>query len=387
MNGSAAPSTEKSILREGITAIETGDFDTARAKLFSITEENPKNAEAWLWLSKIATGNGAKLAYLRKAYECDPRRPETQRAFTEFVVRDIAPLAKTDQRAEARKTLLSIVDLYPECEPAWLCLAFLEEKVSDKRNCLANVLLWNPEHKTAREWLESLGPAESDSPADTNQTTGAVLPTGLDIFDGFGTFDLSPIIVGETPPPPLKVGGTAPVVSPKPAEKPVRAIPDKPVEKPAPVGAVTVKPVVAEAPHLPMAPPPEVSRAGGGSKGILVGAAAVAVIVLIGGALFFLKPGPTAKTPTVTSDSPAVQPQSPAATTPAVSDSPKPASAPPTATVAKTADPAEPKKTPPPVEKKTAPTTAIGKAGAPAPTPKKSPAKGDREDGALIRAH
>lgn len=386
MNGSAAPSTEKSLLREGITAIETGDFDTARAKLFSITEENPKNAEAWLWLSKIATGNGAKLAYLRKAYESDPRRPETQRAFTEFVVRDIAPLAKTDQRAEARKTLLSIVDLYPECEPAWLCLAFLEEKVSDKRHCLANVLLWNPEHKTAREWLESLGPEQPEAQTVANRANEAALPSDLDIFDGYGTFDLSPVIVAETPSSQPKAVIAAPVIPPKPVEKPAPAIPNKPVEKPAPVAAVQTKPAVVETPHVPMAPPPEVNRAGGGSKGILFGAAAAAVIVLLGGALFFLKPGPTPKTPTVTSDSPAVQPQSPATTTPAVSETPNPPPPAPTPTVAKSAEPAEPKKTPPPVEKKTPPTAVVGKA-APAATPKKTPAKGDREDGALIRAH
>ncbi len=375
MNSSAVPMSEQKLLQEGLAAIERGDLETARTKLFSVTEENPRNGDAWLGLSKIANGSAPRFSYLRKAFQNNPKKPEIQKALVEFIVLELAPMARSGNKEEAKKYLLSIVEFHPASEPAWLCLAFIEEAEADKRRCLENVLRINPNHQAAKDWLATLG---SEGAVQSSIPT---LPTNLDIFDQTpvenAIFDLSPSITGGLPPqpvPPPQVEKSTP--PPAPAPPPVLA------STPTPA-----KPVLAEAP-----PVEAQSQGSGGAKWLGLAAAAV-LVLLIGGGFFFFRSNGTpdarkdarSESPAPTSapqrSEPATNPEPtsrPATETPAtasVSPKPAPNDRDSKSQAAKTAAPGTDKKP------KAAETAQSGK-----PAAKPAP-KGDREDGALVRAH
>jgi hypothetical protein len=371
MNSSAARITEQTLLQEGLAAVARGDLDIAREKLFSVTENNPRNSEAWIGLSKIATGMAPRFSYLRKAFEGEPDRPENRQILVEFVVRELAPAIRGGNGSEAQKYLFSIVEFFPACEPAWLCLAFSAKTDAEKRKYLENVLRLNPNHRAANEWLASLGPAGENPPQVS-------LPGNLDIF-GNDVFDLSSAFLPnekvEAPEP-----SSAPSIQPPPPPPPV-------FTTPAPVREVSVPPIAA---------PVQESTSTGNAKWFGI-AAAAALVLLIGGGIFFFRPGggPTPAAETKTDSVPAAA-SSPAPTTGTPTSAPAT-----TATAAVPVTPPSTQSATPPNEapstaKKTVPPAAekVEKKGgaetaqtAKSPKPAKPAPKGDREDGALVRAH
>lgn len=370
MNSSAAPMNEQTLLQEGLAAVARGDLDIAREKLFSVTENNPRNSVAWIGLSKIANGMAPRFSYLRKAFEVDPERLENRQPLVEFVVRELAPAIRGGNESEAKKYLLSIVEFFPACEPAWLCLAYAGKTDAEKRHCLENVLRLNPNHQAAREWLASLGPAGTNPPEVS-------LPGNLDIFDD-DVFDLSDAFLpAETKE--AKETSSGPLIQPPLPPPPILA-------SPAQVREASVSPMVAIV---------QESRSAGGNAKWIGLAAAAALVLLIGGGVFFFGSGGTATPPIETKTDSAVAPSavstpSPMTGMPTTTPAPTTASVPvasqttPPATAPGEMPSMAKKPAPPPaekVEKKTrAETAQAAKSAKPAP-------KGDREDGALVRAH
>jgi Tol biopolymer transport system component len=74
----------------------------------------------------------------------------------EQLVKEAVESLKAGDRAVARGKLEAAVKIDPYSERAWLALASVVETVEEKRTCLGNVILINPQNKRAQEMLEKL---------------------------------------------------------------------------------------------------------------------------------------------------------------------------------------------------------------------------------------
>jgi len=78
----------------------------------------------------------------------------------EQLMREAAAAAKAGDRATAKNKYREVTELDDKHERAWLLLASVSDDVEEKRTCLGNVLIINPENARAKELLEQLDRAE-----------------------------------------------------------------------------------------------------------------------------------------------------------------------------------------------------------------------------------
>ncbi len=77
--------------------------------------------------------------------------------------------AKAKNKPEARRLLEKALEIDDTNQAAWMWLATVVDKPSEKRICLENVLELNPNNMRAREALEQLGPAPAQPAAPPEQ--------------------------------------------------------------------------------------------------------------------------------------------------------------------------------------------------------------------------
>lgn len=135
-----------------------GQYDPELAwdEFVKALDKDPGNLMALIGLSDFSIDLGERLSYLKIAEASAPQSPEVKRKIVEFVVGELSPLLKTERREEAFFHLIETVRFFPECEPAWFCLAFLAQNDFDRRGCLEQILRVNPSNRAAIEWLETL---------------------------------------------------------------------------------------------------------------------------------------------------------------------------------------------------------------------------------------
>lgn len=155
-------STEQ-MLKMGIAAAQSGDRVSARNLLLQVTESDPKQVDAWLWLSSISEYPEELLGFLTKVLSLDP---QNQRALEweaatktllakTFVQRGIA--AKTDDEPEfARQCFDRAVSYDDRCESAWFWKSTLAQSDDEREDCLARVLDIDPDNQSARESMNEI---------------------------------------------------------------------------------------------------------------------------------------------------------------------------------------------------------------------------------------
>ncbi len=150
----------RQVLRDGIKAANSGNRQMARVSLLRVTELDPKNENAWLWLASISEFPEELLAFLSRVLEINP---ENERAL-EWAAATKTLLAKTfvqrgvdafeENNSEfAQQCFTQALAYDEESENAWLWMAELADSVDGKINYLEKVLSINPENETALERL------------------------------------------------------------------------------------------------------------------------------------------------------------------------------------------------------------------------------------------
>ncbi|QYO66671.1 response regulator [Leptolyngbya sp. 7M] len=144
------------LLSFAIRKAQSGERPEARAALFRVTEADPKNENAWLWLASISEYPEELLIFLNNVLEINP---ENQRAI-EWKSATNALLSKTFvqrgiEAAEAEKRDVAIecfnraLEFDSENETAWLWMASLAETSESRINFLEMVLEINPSNASA----------------------------------------------------------------------------------------------------------------------------------------------------------------------------------------------------------------------------------------------
>jgi Tol biopolymer transport system component len=71
-------------LREGIVAARRGDRATARRLLLEVTDQDPNNKQAWLWLATSANTLSERRTYLQRVLAIDPENRTAQQALAQL---------------------------------------------------------------------------------------------------------------------------------------------------------------------------------------------------------------------------------------------------------------------------------------------------------------
>ena len=179
------------MLRAGIKAAQGGSRAEARHMLLRVTEADPKNENAWLWLASISEYPEELLVFLNNVLDINP---ENERAL-EWAKATKSLLAKTfvqrgidadkeNRKAFARQCFMQAVVHDSRNEMAWLWLAWVAETEDEKMAHLRRVLEINPKNETALNSLKSskeptveslLSKAKAAAVAGDGESAGALL--------------------------------------------------------------------------------------------------------------------------------------------------------------------------------------------------------------------
>mgnify|MGYP003389995184 CR=1 FL=1 len=144
------------LLNVGIRAAQSGDRADARAALFRVTEADPKNEAAWLWLASISEYPEELLVFLNNILAINPEneRASEWKASTNsllsktFVQRGI-DAAGTGKEDFATECFSRALEFDQNNEMAWLWKASLADTTEGRIGYLETVLKINPQNEAA----------------------------------------------------------------------------------------------------------------------------------------------------------------------------------------------------------------------------------------------
>jgi CheY-like chemotaxis protein/tetratricopeptide (TPR) repeat protein len=151
------------MLKAGIRAAQEGNRAEARQLLLRVTDNQPENENAWLWLASISEYPEELLGFLNNVLRVNP---ENERAL-EWAKATKSLMAKTlvqrginssreNQKETARQFFEQALAQDAENELAWLWLASVADSPEQKAAHLEKVLSINPDNETAQASLKSV---------------------------------------------------------------------------------------------------------------------------------------------------------------------------------------------------------------------------------------
>ncbi|HEX9960721.1 MAG TPA: hypothetical protein VGB00_07310, partial [Pyrinomonadaceae bacterium] len=151
------------MLKAGITAAKEGNRAEARVLLLHVTDSQPDNETAWLWLASISEYPEELLVFLNNVLNINPnneRAVEWSRATRSllaktFIQRGINA-SRESQKDLANQFFRQAIGHDGENEMAWLWLASIADSPEEKTAHLEKVLSMNPENETAQASLKAV---------------------------------------------------------------------------------------------------------------------------------------------------------------------------------------------------------------------------------------
>jgi serine/threonine protein kinase len=144
-------------LAEGIAAARARRMAEAAVLLREVTEQEPENDLAWLWLARSIAPGAEVVNIYRRLLE---RRPDDVTARQGLLAARLAAATadgRAGNRAAARAALLQLAEEYPDLEEVRIGLARLAESKAEAEKLWRNVLRMNPACIEARLALARRG--------------------------------------------------------------------------------------------------------------------------------------------------------------------------------------------------------------------------------------
>lgn len=153
----------KKMLRSGISLAKEGNRVEARQMLLGVTEVDPNNETAWLWLASISEYPEELLVFLQNVLKVNPENEralewakQTKSLLSKTFVQRGINAAQNNQKEFAKQCFLQGIVHDGENEMAWLWLASTSESQEEKLSHLNKVLRINPENETALSSLNAV---------------------------------------------------------------------------------------------------------------------------------------------------------------------------------------------------------------------------------------
>lgn len=169
----------KTFVQRGIDAAGGGQADLAAQCFNQALENDQANADAWLWLAKLADSPEGKLTYLEKVVEIDPSNQEAKEAYAaaqnkinQSLLAEARAAAVAGRNGDANDLLDAFISVNPESEEGWILRAHLADGFDAKIKAFEQVIAINPQNSVAASGIESLrsimamvAPQVEESPA------------------------------------------------------------------------------------------------------------------------------------------------------------------------------------------------------------------------------
>lgn len=150
------------MLQAGIKAAQAGDRSEARQLLIQVTEAEPQNETAWLWMASISEYPEELIIFLNNVLSINAdnaRALEWMKATKSLLAKTLVQRGVDADNAAnadfARQCFLQAIVHDPENETAWFRLASLSDSADEKIAHLQKVLNINPENETAKISLQT----------------------------------------------------------------------------------------------------------------------------------------------------------------------------------------------------------------------------------------
>jgi len=198
----------KTFVQRGIDAADGGQADLAAQCFNQALENDQSNADAWLWLAKLADSPEGKLTYLEKVVEIDPSNQEAKDEYAaaknkinQSLLAEARAAAVAGRNGDANDLLDAFISINPESEEGWILRAHLADGFEDKIKAFEKVIAINPQNSVAVSGVESLrsimalvAPQAEEAPSAVEmENTAFVLETERDaevVHDKSPTQDL-----------------------------------------------------------------------------------------------------------------------------------------------------------------------------------------------------
>jgi CheY-like chemotaxis protein len=144
------------LLDRAILAAKAGDRERARRVLLELTDHEPDNELAHVWLASVARGQEEALGHLRRAWQLNPSRAEVVESLKTTLLRIGVAAAEAGDDVRARAALEECCAVDPGYDRAWLWLASVAESPHSAMGHLRKVLELEPRHPLATSTLERL---------------------------------------------------------------------------------------------------------------------------------------------------------------------------------------------------------------------------------------
>lgn len=152
-----------SLLRSGIDAAKNGNRDEAKALLFRVTDIEPGNEMAWLWLASVSEYPEELLTFLQKVLDLNPNNEqalEWEKSTKALLARNLVQYGITavqeNKKESAKRCFLRALETDENNEMAWLWMASISDDAEEKVLHLKKVLAINPENEVANTLLKLL---------------------------------------------------------------------------------------------------------------------------------------------------------------------------------------------------------------------------------------
>jgi len=152
-----------SLLRSGIDAAKNGNREEAKALLFRVTDIDPQNEMAWLWLASVSEYPEELLTFLQKVLHLNPQNEqalEWERSTKALLARNLVQYGITavqeNKKESAKRCFLRALETDENNEMAWLWLASITDVPEEKVANLEKVLAINPNNEVANTLLKLL---------------------------------------------------------------------------------------------------------------------------------------------------------------------------------------------------------------------------------------
>ena len=157
-------------MKQGIAAAQSGDRVLARTLLMTVTEAEPGNLDAWLWLASISEYPEELLGFLSRVLEIDPvnqRACEWEAATRSLLAKTFVQRGITANSAGQSDFAMHCFDRAigydVRCESAWFWKSSMAKDSDDREVFLARVLEINPDNADAQKAMSDLNDSKVGS--------------------------------------------------------------------------------------------------------------------------------------------------------------------------------------------------------------------------------
>ncbi len=156
-------------LQAGIKAAQEGSRAEAKHLLLRVTETEPGNEEAWMWLASVSEYPEELLGFLGHVLQINPHNERalewtksTKNLLSQSFVQRGTEASKASQKDFARQCFRQAIAQDAENETAWVWLASVSDSAEEKITHLQKALTLNPENDNAKFMLKALKNQRTD---------------------------------------------------------------------------------------------------------------------------------------------------------------------------------------------------------------------------------